>query len=109
MRFLVAGGAFLLIGACASLPHPTPTDVSRAQEHFPTASMESLESGRAAYAARCASCHALHSPQSRSPEQWLKAIDEMEKEVRLTADEKALIAQFLVTMSDRAISKRGMP
>jgi len=106
MRFLVACAACLLAGACASLPHPNPADVSRAQARFPTASMESLESGRSAYAARCASCHALHSPQSRSAEQWLKAIDEMEKEVRLAPNERALIAQFLVTMSDRSIDKR---
>jgi len=39
----------------------------------------------------------------------VKAIDEMEKEVRLTPDERTLIAQFLVTMSDRPTTQRGMP
>ncbi len=87
---------------CASLPRPTPADLTRARTRFPGASLASLEAGRRAFADNCSSCHALPRPESKSPEQWAKVIDEMSGEAKLSARTKELLAQFVLTMSDRS-------
>ena len=86
---------------CVGLAHPDPTDAERAQAHFPEASLATLEAGRSAYVARCSGCHALFLPQSHSAAEWPKRVEEMEREAKLKPGERALIAQFLVTLSAR--------
>jgi cytochrome c5 len=104
--------AVLLISAglgCASLPRPTAADVTRAQTHFPQATLDSLEAGRRAFVDSCSGCHALPNPQKKRADQWPKVLDEMAGEAKLSTSQKNLIAQFLVTMSENvaASQKRG--
>lgn len=91
---------FLMLAAgCVTLPHATAGDVDRARARWPGASLRSLEDGRMLYQGRCSGCHALHSPSAHTPDQWAKAIDEMADRAKLSTQEKALLLQFLSTMS----------
>ena len=101
MLTLFAVAAALGAQGCVGLAHPVAADVPRAQEHFPEATLASLVLGREAYSRRCAGCHALFLPGSRSPAQWPKDIEEMERDAKLLPGERVLIEQFLVTMATR--------
>lgn len=92
---------------CVSLPRPVPADVSTARAHYPTASLESLEAGRRAFVESCSGCHALPHPEKKKPNEWPQIVDEMAIEAKLDGVESELIAQFLVTMSERAASRQA--
>lgn len=95
---LLSLGVFFSAG-CVGLPHPSPSDAERARGSWPTATVETLESGRKAYSARCSGCHTLFLPESHTPAEWAKALPEMEEKAKLRPGEHELIAQFLQTMS----------
>ena len=95
--------ALLPLG-CASLPHADAQDLARAKNHFPAATLSSLDAGRRAFADNCAGCHALPRPESKSAEEWSKVLDEMAQEAKLTSGQKDLIAQFLTAKSRPAQS-----
>jgi|SRR5215472_7781436 len=88
--------------ACASLPRPVPADVPTAQARYPTASLQSLQAGRQAFVENCSGCHSLPHPEKKSAKEWPQIVDEMAIEAKLDVAESELIAQFLVTMSERA-------
>lgn len=94
----------LLPLACATLPHVDAQDVVRAKNHFPAATLSSLDAGRRAFADNCAGCHALPRPEAKSAEEWSKVLDEMAQEAKLTSVQKDLIAQFLMAKSRPAQS-----
>jgi cytochrome c5 len=92
--------------ACASLPRPVPADVPTAQAHYPTATLQSLQAGRQAFVESCSGCHALPHPEKKRPNEWPQIVDEMAIEAKLNVAESELIAQFLVTMSERAVARQ---
>jgi hypothetical protein len=96
VRFL---GLLALAACSAPLPHPTARDAAQAQVRWPGATLHSLEAGRRLFVFRCSGCHRLHRPQERAPEVWPEVLDEMEREARVSPEERALIEQFLVTAS----------
>jgi len=55
----------------------------------------------------CSGCHALPRPEKKTPNEWPQIVDEMAAEAKLDVVQSELIAQFLVTMSDRAASRQG--
>ncbi len=97
--------ATIVSTGCASLPRPELADLPTARAHYPTASLQSLEAGRRAFVANCSGCHALPRPEKKNPNEWPQIVDEMAIEAKLNGVESELIAQFLVTMSDRAASR----
>jgi mono/diheme cytochrome c family protein len=99
----------LSLAKCAGLPHPSPVDLARAQQRYPKATLDSLESGRLTYAQRCSGCHALRAPQNYRPEEWERHVENMAKEAGLNSGEKELVAEFLVTMSAVSEPKGGSP
>lgn len=56
-----------------------------------------LSEGERLYRAKCTSCHSAYELHEYSPAQWTKSVAEMErlKRVRLAADERALLLEFL--------------
>jgi hypothetical protein len=95
--------ALLALAACsAPLPHPTARDAAQARVRWPGATLDSLEAGRRLFVFRCSGCHRLHRPEERSPAAWPDVLDDMEREARVTPEERALIEQFLVTASAEA-------
>jgi hypothetical protein len=94
-------GAALAAGACVTLPQPLPSDVERARQRWPEASLESLSLGKHTYETRCSGCHRLYAPAMHAPEQWARAISEMSARARLRPEEEQAVLQFLVTLSGR--------
>lgn len=105
MRHLALILCLAAVAGCAALPHPTPEDVSRAQQRWPEVNGSALAAGRASYVARCSGCHALHLPSEKRPEEWPGALDEMAKDAKLTPQDRELIERYLVTMAGRAVEK----
>ena len=97
----------VVLSACASLPRPVPADVPTAQAYYPAASLQSLQAGRQAFVESCSGCHALPNPEKKSPNEWPQIVDEMAMEAKLDVTESELIAQFLVTMSERAAARQA--
>lgn len=104
VMFVTLGG--LLLAGCASLPHPTPTDVAVAQERWPDASLGTLEAGRRAFVSYCSGCHTLPLPSSRSPAKWESILDEMHVEAKVPLHYQPLIDQFVLTLSERPVAVR---
>jgi cytochrome c5 len=88
-------------GACVTMPQPMPSDVERARQKWPEASLESLNLGKHTYETRCSGCHRLYAPAAHPPEEWAKAIAEMSDRAKLRPEEQQAVLQFLVTLSGR--------
>ncbi|MFL5322493.1 MAG: hypothetical protein ACJ790_22730 [Myxococcaceae bacterium] len=96
---IAAVGMALAFSACAGLRHATEADLPRAHVKFPNATLSSLNEGRQIYAARCSGCHTLFLPESRTAPEWNDMVDEMAKDAHLSANDRALIEQYLVTFA----------
>jgi cytochrome c553 len=105
MRPLFAPFAALLFGltACASLPQPTPADVTRAQVTYPHVTLERLAQDRKTYVGICSGCHALHLPSEFPAHRWPSLITEMQQvqRVQLSSEQRQQIEEFLVAMAQR--------
>lgn len=86
---------------CLALPHPEPQDVARAQRRFPGLDLKTLEQGQKTYSARCSQCHQLYPPAQHRPEEWPAVVFEMSEEGGIDEHDRALIEQYLVTLSAR--------
>jgi mono/diheme cytochrome c family protein len=96
--------ALALAGCGTSIVQPDAGDVAWARERWPDASLESLQRGRALYVQRCSGCHSLRAPAEEPPEKWPDFVAAMveDQDVRLGADERALIERYLGAASARA-------
>jgi hypothetical protein len=58
---------------------------------------EPMSDARRMYLAKCTACHSEYSPSRYTKEQWIAALDEMEKQkrVHLTQEERSLILAYL--------------
>jgi hypothetical protein len=58
---------------------------------------EPMSDARRMYLAKCTACHSEYSPSTYTKEQWIAALDEMEKQkrVHLTQEERSLILAYL--------------
>lgn len=95
--------AAALGGCSAGLPAPTAADAARANQRFPSVTLERLALGRSLYVKSCAGCHSLKSPDEVPPTQWADEIAEMRQThgVRLTDDEADAMAQYLWAVGSR--------
>jgi cytochrome c5 len=89
-------------GACAcasgSIPHPSPADVTRAQEEWPDASAAGLERGRDLYVVRCSGCHPLHRPGEYERAGWNRVLAKMAPRARLSEEERTQILRYLAVV-----------
>jgi hypothetical protein len=92
--------ALWLVG-CASLPQPTPVDVTRAQTVYPTVTLEELTQDRKTYVKTCSGCHALHLPKEFSSTKWPALVSKMVvvEKVKLSGEQRQQIEEFLVAMA----------
>lgn len=103
LRTLLAGGALTVaLSACASLPQPTPADVTRAQVKYPQMTLQTLAQNRKTYVGTCSGCHALHLPSEFPAQRWPLLLDEMQvvHKVKLSTEQRRQIEEFLVAMAD---------
>ena len=58
---------------------------------------EPMSDARRMYLAKCTACHSEYAPSTYTKEQWIAALDEMEKHkrVHLTKEERSLILAYL--------------
>jgi len=91
----------LALAGCASLPQPTPADVSRAQQTQPDITLESLTQARKTYVKTCSGCHALHLPTEFPASRWPSLVQEMMtvQKVKLSGEQRHQIEEFLIAMS----------
>ncbi len=91
----------MVIPSCAgTIPEPADPHLAIATHRWPGIGMHDLASGRRLYVMKCSGCHSLHAPDTRSAEQWEKAVPEMIARARLTNEEAILIVRYLVTMAE---------
>lgn len=84
-------GLILLMSGCApALWEPRPGDFSREEARV-------LLAGRHLYTQKCSGCHNLPLPESRVPETWTQAVDEMNEVVKLSDQERILVIRYLET------------
>jgi hypothetical protein len=97
LALLVAAGALVACGRGLP-PQATAIDAERAHVE-----LARLQRGRELVIRKCgSSCHRPPQPSQHTPAAWPATIDEMSERAQLRPDEKALIAQYLVTMAGRA-------
>ena len=104
MRWILPIWAGLSLGTagCASLPQPTPEDVTRAQGPYPGTTLGSLTEARKAYVRTCSGCHALHLPTEFPAKRWPSLVNEMVtvQKVKLSAEQRQQIEEFVTVMSE---------
>lgn len=91
--------ALLGVGGCARRmpPQATSADAERANVE-----LAQLEQGRKLVVSRCGSrCHKPPMPGEHPAAAWPKALDEMAPRAHVTAMERDLIEQYLVTLASR--------
>ena len=80
----------LLILACSqSLYVPTAENVSDSN------TLEELVEGRKLYIKNCSSCHNLYPPQKYPAEHWIKEMEEMKVEAKITDAQAMLILKYV--------------
>lgn len=89
------------LAACAGkLPPPaTPADVQWAQGRWPTMAPGDLEAGRQVLVTKCAGCHRAPLPEEYSSESWPGYIQEMSGRAKLTAADRGVLEQYVLTLS----------
>ena len=99
---LISVGVALGAAGCASLPQPTPADVTRAQGEFPGTTLVSLSDARKTFVTTCSGCHALHLPTEFPPQKWPELVNEMVtvQKVKLSSQQRQQIEEFVVVMSE---------
>ncbi len=104
-RLFACGSAalVLMLAACAGkLPPPaTPADVQWAQSQWPTATAADLEAGRQVLLTKCDGCHRPHLPEEFAPSAWPTYLTEMAPRAKLTAQDRAVLEQYVITLSNR--------
>jgi hypothetical protein len=104
MRWMLLSWAGMALGAvgCASLPQPTPEDVSRALGPYPGTTLGSLTEARKTYVKTCSGCHALHLPTEFPARRWPSLVNEMVtvQKVKLSAAQRQEIEEFVIVMSE---------
>src|SRR5271154_4344871 len=99
---LIWVGLALAVASCASLPQPTPEDVTRAQGAYPGTTLASLTEARKTYVRTCSGCHALHLPTEFPPARWPSMVNEMVtvQKVKLSIEQRQQIEEFLIVMAE---------
>lgn len=103
----------LALAACSpKMVSFAKSDVQRASEKFPGATMATLTEGQNHYKQYCGSCHPYKSPDARNEEQWKKIVPKMVIKVNKKAGNVAIdslmeqsVLTYLVTMSTTSKSK----
>lgn len=84
-----------------TLATPGNAELAIAQKTWPSATLQSLEEGRVIYTTKCNTCHGLKNIPNRSESSWKHEIDDMSPKAKLTAKEKELMTQYI--LSTRAV------
>ena len=103
--FLLIAGIYSCTPKAAPSPAKTTsaftdTDVARGKVFWTDCSIEKLDAANTLYTAKCGTCHSLKAPTSRDEEAWKKVVPPMAKKAKLTAEEEALILNYVLTMKD---------
>lgn len=87
-----------LIAACHGpwLPVATEADATRSN-----AAAADLNRGRELLIGNCSGCHLTPSPRDQRAADWPSEVAEMRERSKLTADEVALITQYLTAFADQ--------
>ena len=100
---LVAGAlcAFLAL-ACAGkfLPKPTQAQADFATRSGTPSTLTSLQQGRQLFVAKCDGCHTLPYVQDHTPEQWVKIMNKMRVEAKLTDREDYLVRTYVISSAE---------
>lgn len=100
---LFAGASTFYMCSTAKVASTTPgnAELAIAQKTWPSATLQSLEEGRVIYTTKCNTCHGLMKIVGRSEASWKHEIDDMSPKAKLTAQEKELLTQYI--LSTRAL------
>lgn len=96
--FVGATSLYMCTSTKLVLNTPGNTELAIAQKTWPNASLQSLESGRVIYTTKCNTCHELKTINNRSEAEWKHEIDDMSPKAKLTAAEKELLTQYILSV-----------
>jgi mono/diheme cytochrome c family protein len=105
----LAAGLALALAACKGpwLPVATPADAARAQERWPSTTVDELNHGRKLVVRRCGSCHQPPSPADLVADEWADEVAEMAERSGLRPGEETLMVRYLVAFArDQPIARR---
>ena len=96
---LFAGASTFYMCSTAKVVLSTPgnAELAIAQKTWPTATLQSLEEGRVIYTTKCNTCHGLKNIPNRTEASWKHEIDDMSPKAKLTAQEKDLLTQYILS------------
>lgn len=83
------------------LPVPDAGDAERAKQRWNNYDLALLEKSHHLYVNKCGGCHTLYLPAHFAEAKWISVMDEMAVEAKLKPDEKQMILNYLVLMSEK--------
>jgi cytochrome c5 len=114
MRVIVIAG--LLLAGCPSFPKAGPPPgplslqaVQVAQTKYPTATAESLESGRQLFLQHCNQCHKFPALGAYSDADWQRIVPRMAGKAQLSPADGDKILTFILSSRAYSSSARTMP
>ena len=94
---------FLFVVLClASCTRRTPPMATAADAERANVELAQLERGRSLVLAKCSSCHQPPLPADHTALDWPSKIGEMAERSKLDAEQRRMIEQYLVVMSNAA-------
>ena len=94
----LAVAATLLASACGRPWVPVATEADAARTNT---ALGDLQRGRELLIGNCSGCHLTPSPRDHRAADWPNEVAEMRERSKLTADEVALITQYLTAFADQ--------
>lgn len=104
-------GTMYFFAECSSskviVTTPTSAELTVAQKRWPEASQESLNNGYTIYTTKCNTCHGLKDVPKLSEKKWEHEIDVMAPKAKLTANEKELLRQYILSTREVALTQNN--
>ncbi len=109
---LVFFGTIYFFTECSSsskvmATYPTNAELIIAQKRWPEATQESLNNGYTIYTTKCNTCHGLKNVPKLSEKKWEHEIDVMAPKAKLTASEKELLRQYILSTREVALAQNN--
>ncbi|MFI5219902.1 MAG: hypothetical protein ACHQNT_10475 [Bacteroidia bacterium] len=97
----------IILASCrAMLPVPDANDAERAKQRWSNYDFALLEKSHHLYVNKCGGCHTLYLPTHFTEPKWNSVMDTMAVEAKLKPDEKQMILNYLVLMSEKPVVKK---
>lgn len=83
---------------------PSVLQLEKANKRWANTTADEIMQGQNIYTTKCIECHKNHPVEAFTEKKWLKEIDDMAPNAKLTSEEKTNLTKYLLSMRDTKVS-----